>query len=969
MAGRDLRALFGSNDRVGTDEAFTNRERQWAQVAAAVSEHLRRISEPGFDVQDLETARRNVLVFHGIGGIGKSTLSRKVEAALGGAPGRPAQWGEPSWPTSPVLLPVRIDLARSAGMDFERLVLTLRMAFAGLDRSMPAFDLALLRYWGHNHPGESLEEYLRRAGLVHRLAKALPGQMQGALSKAAEELALPGAVGSAVGQVTTAVVRAVQERRTTARALAGCPRLADLLEAEPDLDALSFYPHLLAYELDRLPEKKKVTPIVLLDTFEDVGDRTHRDLERLIQRVVWLMPNALFVITGRSWLQWADPALQGQLDYTGPTAWPQLATHLPHPRTIPIPAARHTDAPSADGSASGSSSAAAGGDPGSAVGAVGAANDGGRTGTAGDADGGRAVEADRQVLIGDFSPEDRDDYLARRLTHPDGRPLIEPELRAVIAERSHGLPLYLDLAVQRFLEVRRTRTPELADVDHDFPALLARTLQDLTEAERHVLRAACLLDAFDIPLATAAAGLPREAPARRLVERPLVLEHPAGLWPYHLHGVVRSTLRHADDRTDDSWSEQDWHTAAQRAFTAIGDHWTTSTSTDAGTAGASAGAGTVGREVLVACLRQGLRLARDHRLDLDWLTDAAWAYIGDSVWEPLAPPAPAPLPSRNATPSHTGHSETAPAATPADMLVETLSALTRRQHEHRARTAQRLAAVVDSHLLPEDLHLMALYYLAKAQRDLGHRTGSRHGMQTVADSTSRLAPAARRGLVHLLRLAGDFPAAHQAAQHLGWAGRQHRVEGDLHWPHGDMTTAAAAYLTARTQAEHHRVAGETATCQAQRAFALAFTDPGLADDEIDLAQQLLTGLDLRATALTVRTAQLLRDAGTDHLDQRIDQLRTDALASGITAAQAAVDLAAAFHHAVRDNHTEHTAAVTRLHDLTRDGDYAYYTDIAHYMADQNPDSPSTARWNTDEQTVRTRWHALVTDRRGSLPPL
>ncbi len=70
-------------------------------------------------------------------------------------------------------------------------------------------------------------------------------------------------------------------------------------------------------------------PVVLLDTFEDIGDRTRRDLERLIQRMVWLMPNAFWVITGRSRLQWAHPALQGQLDYTGPTAWPARNYRFP----------------------------------------------------------------------------------------------------------------------------------------------------------------------------------------------------------------------------------------------------------------------------------------------------------------------------------------------------------------------------------------------------------------------------------------------------------------------------------------------------------------------------------------------------------------------------------------------------------------------------------------------------------------
>ncbi|MFC4883795.1 hypothetical protein ACFPK5_01115 [Streptomyces beijiangensis] len=52
---------------------------------------------------------------------------------------------------------------------------------------------------------------------------------------------------------------------------------------------------------------------------------------------------------------------------------------------------------------------------------------------------------------------------------------------------------------------------------------------------------------------------------------------------------------------------------------------------------------------------------------------------------------------------------------------------------------------------------MAVYYRAKAQRDLGHTDASRQGMHLVADGGGRLAPNARRGLAHLSRLAGDFP--------------------------------------------------------------------------------------------------------------------------------------------------------------------------------------------------------------------
>ncbi|MFE2914820.1 hypothetical protein ACFXI0_29300 [Kitasatospora indigofera] len=110
-------------------------------------------------------------------------------------------------------------------------------------------------------------------------------------------------------------------------------------------------------------------------------------------------------------------------------------------------------------------------------------------------------------------------------------------------------------------------------------------------------------------------------------------------------------------------------------------------------------------------------------------------------------------------------------------------------------------------------------------------------MQHVAAGQGRLAPAARRGLAHL---AGDFPTALTTALTLGWAGRHQRVEGDVWWVQGAMDRAAASYENASLEAEQHGVAGERATAQAQRALALAFTDPTRAADELHLAEQLLT---------------------------------------------------------------------------------------------------------------------------------
>ncbi|MGW8330268.1 ATP/GTP-binding protein [Streptomyces sp. NPDC055897] len=879
----DLRALFSSNNPSGfdVDEAFTNRQAQWERVATGLQEHLRRVAEPSFNVEDLEAPRTNLTVFHGVGGVGKSTLVRKIEAALTSAEQRPAQWGAPIWTVR--LLPVRIDLAHSAstGSDFERVVLSIRLALAGaLGRPLPAFDVALRQYWEHAHPGEPLDEFVRRTGLMGKVSTLLPGQLQGAVGEVAGALQLPGLVGSAAQQVTGALVQALRERRERAQALAGAARTAALLEATPDLEALSYYPHLLAWDLAHLPVKKRITPVVLLDTFEDTADR-HRDFERLLQRLVWLLSNAYFVIGGRSRLPWADPALHGQLDWTGPAAWPGLA----------------------DG-------------PGS-----------------------------RQHLIGDLSPEDCDDYLARRLLH-DGRPLISPGIRAAITARSHGLPLHLDLAVGRFLEIRRTREPNPGDFDHAFPALLARVLSDLTPEERHLLRSISLLDAFDLDLATQAAGLTHQAPARRLVERPLVTENPYALWPYHLHRAIRADVR-TDDHGEDRWTDADWQQAATRALAALGNQWAT----------ANAGPG-INRPLLVACLRQGLRLARDHRLtDLGWLTDAAFAYTSDSIWEPLAPPA------ASATTSGEPGLET-----PADAVAELLTAIGRRQREHRERAVDRLTAVLDSGLLPGALTEMALYYRAKANKDLDRTDAARTGMQHVADADGRFAPQGRRGLANLARLAGDFPAALAAVPALGWAGRHHRVLGDIHWPHANFGEAIAAFENARTEAEQHNAAGERAMTQVRIALATAFTDPVRATDELALADQFLTGLDQRANRILAQVAALIKDAGSDPaLADRAQALRAEAETAGLPYLTRYVELGLALHHSVRGAEDDLAATIGRLQELTTGGDFRFFVDIAHFMAGLPLPGPSATRWTSSEERVRSAWRGLVHARQQHLP--
>lgn len=885
MAPSDLRSLFKStNEGLTAQDVFADRHDEWSSIVRSLVAHSETLRSPSFSVEDFAMPRRNVLVFFGVGGIGKTEFSKRLEKHLAESP--PDSTAH--WPPVPEdvgrLLPVRIDLSRQSGVDFEGALLAIRLAAGRLGCPMPAFDIALRRYWEVNHPGDPLDAYLRRSGFLRRAATAasLPEQVQAVIEDVAQRLELPTLLGTAAITTVRAVAKALRERHEAVRTLARCERLADLLEADQDLETLSFFAHLLAWDLAQVPADRTGTLVVLLDTFEEVGDRTHRDLERLLQRVIWLMPNALFVITGRNRLQWDDPRLEGQLDWAGPYQWPQLT-------------------------------------PG--------------------------TEADpRQHLVGYLSDEDREQYLRTRLVR-SGVPVIPPAVRREIATRSHGLPLYLDLAVMRFLDLfnRTQAVPGPEEFRRDFPALVARIVRDLTPGERSVLRTVSLLDSFTVELATAAAAQSHDAAALNLVDRPFIINDVDAPWPYRLHDLVRSAIRQADATTDDRWSSADWHRAAQRCLDALGTQLPA-----AGERGH--------RRLLMVCLTQGLRIACEYELDLSWLMGAAWRYVAESVWEPIDVPAAV------------RSGETSAAGNAAVGLARTLHAIARRQRVHREETAEELSAVLSSGDLPPEGEDLARYYLAECQRHLGRLDESAANMKLVASGRSPMAGDAARGLAHIARHRGDFPAALEATEALAHTTRYFRALGHLWWVHADVPLACSTYGTARDLAVAEHNPGQAALAQASLAMAASFDDRTRAAEQIRLADEYLEGVRLSWAEAHVRIAGLLRDAGLDEgLPQRAAALEVDAQDAGLGSSAAYARFAVCFHHAVRAEEQALRHARERMSRDVDGGEYAYLVEISHFLDDSEPpQSLPRAKWIGGTTVVRERWRALVDNRRAAL---
>ncbi|MET8676675.1 hypothetical protein ABZW18_03500 [Streptomyces sp. NPDC004647] len=298
-------------------DLFTNRDAENQAFERGLLRHLERLLDGGSVLA--RTARENVLTFYGIGGIGKTELSRRLERWILGELGDPGDWGDAPRLDQPVRT-VRVDFHGSTVVGAADIVLCLRAAVADLGGRFPAFDLGLAAWWALARPGTVLPD-LRSAGGFD-VREQITDTLNEVLADAGARLG----VGPLTVRTGIRLVDAVRTRRLRSRTLRECAPLAAVIEQarlDPSPYVAATLAGLLSWDLERLEIGERPVVVAFADAAEYIqgGDRIQ---ERLFNRIVHLTPGVLWVVTSRKSLDWDAGALTGVLPASGPQVWPGL---------------------------------------------------------------------------------------------------------------------------------------------------------------------------------------------------------------------------------------------------------------------------------------------------------------------------------------------------------------------------------------------------------------------------------------------------------------------------------------------------------------------------------------------------------------------------------------------------------------------------------------------------------------------
>jgi hypothetical protein len=485
-------------------DLFTDRDVESTAFKAALATFRRLLDAD----QHAGVARRNVLMFHGVGGIGKTALSVRLEAWTKHAFPSDASWGPP--PSTKIAAMARIDLHGSAGqMDLAAALIALRAGVARIRGRWPVFDLAFAAYWSAVRPGEPLPTFQGRDELGSAVAETI-GDVLGDLGSLADLTGVGTGTGIGIRAIRK-LIGEIRRRRDLRLALDAFEGFENFLMRCAD-EPSPTNPHFmlvceiagtLSWELSRLTPCPLV--VVFLDTTERLTLDTRRISEGYVNALVYQMPNVLFVMSGRNKLDWYEET-RSDLPYRGSWTWPGLP-------------------PSAQ-------------------------------------------EEPRQHLIGNLSPHDARTMIARGRDQLD-LPISDQVIEELVVA-SAGLPQYLELARQVAISIASAgdrRQVTAADVTGSLGSLVKRVLDDIPADEQRAIRAAALFRAFGIDLMAAAADVDYGC-AERAARRPMIECYVGESFPYRMHDAIRDAIRRSDHEVTGGWSERDWQFAASRAVAA-----------------------------------------------------------------------------------------------------------------------------------------------------------------------------------------------------------------------------------------------------------------------------------------------------------------------------------------------------------------------------------------------------------------
>jgi len=477
-------------------DLFTDRKLESTALKHSLAAHRKNIDGT------LDSSARNVLVFYGVGGVGKTTLSERLDAWIDGRLSLDDGWG--FQPDTHVDASVRIDLHGSGGQfDVLAAVLAIRHGVGGLKKSWPAFDLAFAAYWSAAHPGEDLPEFRHRGSEFSDTIAETIGNVVSDIG------VLDTAIGVGVRSIR-ALVAEVSRRSLRRLAFESIENYVDLLErcaelpakSEPHLDLLVELVELIDVDLERWPTGQRPMLVIFVDTIERLVADPRRSGEAILNKIVYLLPSALFVMTGRNMLDWHE-ARRHELKHSGPRVWPLLV-------------------------------------PGSDV-------------------------EPRQHLLGKLSPSDARELILRRRKHFD-LPISDAVVEELVTSSGglpQYLDLACTVALK--VKENGGTAVSAEDITGSLGELVMRVLEDVPADEQRAIRAAALFPFFDVPLIASAAGVDHGT-AERAVLRPMIDHREGASLPYRMHDEIRNAIRSSDHRISGGWAAGDWKAAASRAL-------------------------------------------------------------------------------------------------------------------------------------------------------------------------------------------------------------------------------------------------------------------------------------------------------------------------------------------------------------------------------------------------------------------